>query len=108
MKRCAGRRRAGRRPRQTVSDGRTVAVDHVDDCKKFIKCLSDHFDGELDEQLEQEFMLHFRTCEKARALVRTFERTIILHRSKSSVRLPADMHERLLAVIRECQESDDK
>ena len=84
-------------------------MSHVDDCKKFIECLSAHFDGELEPELEEEFMLHFRTCERARALVKTFERTIVLHRTTTtrSVSLPPDMHERLLRVIQACQQDLD-
>jgi len=82
-------------------------LSHVDDCEKFIQCLSDHFDGELEPELEEEFMLHFRTCERARALVRTFERTIILHKTTRSQSLPADIHERLLRAIQACRDGDD-
>jgi len=82
-------------------------VLHVDDCAKFIQSLSEHFDGELGEELEVEFMLHIEHCEKARALVRTFERTIILHRRSGGATLPPDIHERLRAAIRACQESDE-
>lgn len=78
-------------------------MSHVDDCKKFIACLSEHFDGELPAELEAEFMLHYRTCERARTIVRTFERTIILHRRASGEPLPKDVHERLLKAIEECR-----
>ncbi|MFH1688822.1 MAG: zf-HC2 domain-containing protein [Candidatus Eisenbacteria bacterium] len=82
-------------------------MSHVDDCKRFVQCLSEHFDGELDEELEVEFMLHLEYCERARALVHTFERTIILHRQTRRKTLPSDMHERLIAAIRECESSDE-
>lgn len=82
-------------------------MSHVDDCKKFIECLSAHFDGELDPELEEEFMLHFRMCGRAKALVRTFERTIILHRTTRRKSLPADVHARLAAAIRACEECDE-
>jgi len=82
-------------------------VSHVDDCKKFIHCLSEHFDGELDAELEIEFMHHVEYCERAGALLRTFERTIILHQQTGRKALPPDIHERLRAAIRACQESDE-
>ncbi len=82
-------------------------MSRVEDCKKFIQYLSEHFDGELGEELEVEFMLHLEQCEQARALVRTFERTIILHRQTRRTTLPPDIHERLRAAIRACQESDE-
>jgi anti-sigma factor RsiW len=88
-------------------EGTTGPVSHVDDCKKFIACLSEHFDGELPAELEAEFMLHYRTCERARTIVRTFERTIILHRGTSRAAIPRGIHERLMAAIKECQGCDE-
>jgi anti-sigma factor RsiW len=82
-------------------------VAHVDDCRKFIECLSAHFDGELDAELEEEFRLHYESCERARTLVRTFERTIILHRQVRRDALPRGVHERLIAAIKACEERDD-
>ena len=84
-------------------------MSHVDDCKKFIQALSEHFDGELDPELEAEFMLHYEYCERARALVATFERTIILHKQTGAGRpgLPRDIHERLIAAIKACEASDE-
>jgi len=82
-------------------------MSHLDDCRKFVQCLSEHFDGELDAELEVEFMMHLERCERARALVRTFERTITLHQRAGGQTLPRDVHERLLAAIRDCQNSED-
>ena len=82
-------------------------MSHLDDCEKFVRCLSEHFDGELDEELEAEFMLHYESCERARALVATFERTIILHRRSRRKALPRDMHERLIAAIKACERRDE-
>jgi anti-sigma factor RsiW len=90
------------------TEGITGPVSHVDDCKKFIACLSEHFDGELPQELEAEFMLHYKTCERARTIVRTFERTIILHRQTRRSSLPRDVHERLMAAIKACQGCDDE
>jgi anti-sigma factor RsiW len=89
------------------TEGTREPVSHVDDCKKFIACLSEHFDGELPAELEAEFMLHYRTCERARTIVRTFERTIILHQRNPRAALPKDVHERLMAAIKACQGCDD-
>ena len=82
-------------------------MSHVDDCREFVRCLSEHFDGELDPELEAEFMLHYEHCERAQALVRTFERTIILHKQTSRKVLPKDIHERLMAAIKACREGGE-
>lgn len=83
-------------------------VANIDDCKKFIDCLSAHFDGELDGELLVEFEEHLRTCEKARVLVRTFERTIILHSRAREREVPADVHQRLLAAISHCMDEESR
>jgi anti-sigma factor RsiW len=83
-------------------------VSHSDDCSRFIECLSAHFDGELDPELEKEFRLHYETCERARVLVRTFERTIILHRQTVAAKVPAGMHDRLVAAIKACWEEREE
>jgi anti-sigma factor RsiW len=83
-------------------------MSHEKDCKKFIDCLSAHFDGELDGELLVEFEEHLRTCERARVLVRTFERTIILHSRAREQKVPSDVHSRLLAAIEQCMSCEDE
>ena len=82
-------------------------MSHVDDCRKFIQYLSEHIDGELDETLEAEFMKHVVYCERARIILRTFEQTIVLHRQTRVKTVPGDVHERLRAAIRACEEFDE-
>ena len=82
-------------------------MSHEEDCRKFIECLSDHFDGELDGELLVAFEEHLETCEQARALVRTFERTIILHSRAREKEVPEDVHRRLLAAIEKCRNAVD-
>lgn len=73
-----------------------------EECKKFLDCLSAHFDGELEGELLIWFEEHVETCEEARAMARTFERTIMLHRRAAPESVPEDVHERLLEAIRKC------
>lgn len=74
------------------------------DCKRFLECLSDHFDGELDEELLLEFEAHIEACENARALVRTFDSTIKVHRKTSEVEMPEDVRRRLHEAVKSCME----
>ena len=83
-----------------------MAAVHIDDCKSFIKCLSDYFDGEIDEETRIEFEEHIKTCSNARAMVQTFERTIILHRRNRGRGIPPGLHERLIEAVRKCSEKD--
>ncbi len=80
-------------------------MDDIRECKAFLEYLSAHFDGELDEDLVVQFEQHLRFCSNARCIVRTFERTIALHRQRRPDRVPADMHERLLKALEECRRS---
>lgn len=82
-------------------------MPQAEDCKRFIECLSAHFDGELDEELLVKFEEHIESCERARALVHTFERTIILHRRSRSETVPSDIHARLMDAIRACESGED-
>lgn len=78
-------------------------MDDIMECKKFLECLSAHFDGELDEELVVQFEQHLRFCSDARTMVRTFERTVALHRQRRPDRIPDDVHDRLLAAIEKCR-----
>jgi anti-sigma factor RsiW len=86
-----------------MRDNEDEIMTGIRDCRKFIECLSAHFDGELPEDLLVEFEKHLRYCENARAVVRTFERTIILHRGGGGTPVPEDVHARLLRAIEECR-----
>ena len=82
-------------------------MDEIRDCKRFLECMSAHFDGELDRELIIEFEQHLRFCSTARAILSTFERTIILHRQRRPDRVPEDVHTRLLEAIEKCRKCND-
>lgn len=82
-------------------------MDDIRECKRFLECLSAHFDGELDEELVVQFEQHLRFCSDARAIVSTFERTITLHRQTRPDRVPDDVHSRLLEAIQKCRRSKE-
>lgn len=73
------------------------------DCEEFLKCLSDYFDGELDELIRVDFEAHLRECKNARVVMRTLERTIVLHRGMQQRKVPADVHARLIDAIEKCR-----
>lgn len=80
-------------------------MDDIMECKRFLECLSAHFDGELDDELVVQFEQHLRFCADARTVVKTFERTITLHRRAQPGRIPDDVHARLLKALEECRKS---
>ncbi|MBD3368653.1 MAG: hypothetical protein GF405_10865 [Candidatus Eisenbacteria bacterium] len=78
------------------------------DCTEFWKLLSEYLDGDLSREVRVEFEEHMETCEDARALFRTFERTITLHKRVSfRQEVPEDVRRRLSAALDECMERDD-
>jgi anti-sigma factor RsiW len=73
------------------------------DCTEFWTLLSAYLDGDLSTEVRIEFEEHMATCEDARALFRTFEQTITLHRRVSFVEdVPEEVRRRLSAALEAC------
>jgi len=70
------------------------------DCKGLLESLSAYLDGEADEELRLEIEEHLRSCVKAQAMLRTFERTIVLHRIVQVDGVPTEVHVRLHEALR--------
>ena len=77
------------------------------DCKGLLESLSAYLDGEVDEELRLEIEEHLRSCVKAQAMLRTFERTIVLHRVVEIEGVPTEVHVRLHQVVQECIEGEE-
>lgn len=77
------------------------------DCKGLLQSLSAYLDGEVDEELRLEIEEHLRSCVRAQTMLRTFERTIVLHRVVEADGVPVDVHVRLHEVLRECVEKEE-
>jgi len=76
------------------------------DCKGLLQSLSAYLDEEVDEELRLEIEEHLRSCVKAQTMLRTFERTIVLHRVVEVDGVPTDVHVRLHEVLRESIEEE--
>jgi predicted anti-sigma-YlaC factor YlaD len=77
------------------------------DCKGLLQALSAYLDGEADEELTLEIEEHLRYCVKAQTMLRTFERTIVLHRVVHQRALPDDVRIRLHEALRRCVEGEE-
>lgn len=77
------------------------------DCKGLLQSLSAYLDGEVDDELRLEIEEHLRNCLKAQAMIRTFERTIVLHRVAEDHGVTAEVHIRLHEVVRKCFEGEE-
>jgi anti-sigma factor RsiW len=77
------------------------------DCKGLLMSLSAYLDGEVDEELRLEIEEHLRSCLKAQTMLRTFERTIVLHRVVEIEGVPTEVHVRLHEVVRKCAEGGE-
>jgi anti-sigma factor RsiW len=76
------------------------------DCKGLLQSLSAYLDGDVDEELRLEIEEHLRSCVKAQTMLRTFERTIVLHRVVEVEGVPTEVHVRLHEVLRESIEEE--
>jgi anti-sigma factor RsiW len=77
------------------------------DCKGLLESLSAYLDGEVDDELRLEIEEHLRSCLKAQAMIRTFERTITLHQVVEVQGVPVEVHVRLHEVVRKCFEGEE-
>lgn len=77
------------------------------DCKGLLESLSAYLDGEADEELRLEIEEHLRSCVKAQTMLRTFERTIVIHRVVEVEGVPTEVHVRLHEVVRKCTEGEE-
>jgi len=77
------------------------------DCKGLLMSLSAYLDGEADEELRLEIEEHLRSCVKAQTMLRTFERTIVLHRVVQVEGVPTEVRVRLHEVVRKCAEGEE-
>lgn len=71
------------------------------DCKKLLDCLSAYLEGDVDETLRRDIEQHLRHCRRAKAIIRTFERTIVLHHETAGP-LPPEVRARLHALVLRC------
>jgi anti-sigma factor RsiW len=81
--------------------------DEMSDCEKFIRCISEYLDGELDDELRAEFELHLRECMSARAMVRTLQQTIVVHRRAQGAAVPPEVQLRLREALTKCMKCEE-
>lgn len=56
-------------------------------CKDIINLLSDFYEDELEDEIEQLLLEHIEECKRCLALLNTFEKTIDLYHSLKPIRL---------------------
>jgi anti-sigma factor RsiW len=64
-------------------------------CKQCFQEISNYFDGDIDEALKQELMVHLKDCHKCQVVFDTTRTTIELYCDGKIFPLPDDVRNRL-------------
>jgi hypothetical protein len=59
-------------------------------CEELIKYLSDYIDRDLDEQLRVDAQEHLATCNNCQIILDTTQKTILLCRQATCLKIPAE------------------
>lgn len=59
-------------------------------CEELIKYLSDYIDRDLDEQLRIDAQEHLATCNNCQIILDTTQKTILLCRQATCLKIPAE------------------
>ena len=71
------------------------------ECNELLDLLVDFFDGQATEQARAELMAHAHSCDHCARLLWSVRRVVVVCRSETRTVVPATIHERLWAVLRE-------
>lgn len=70
-------------------------------CQEFWSAMNEYLDGETQSALCEGFRGHLTDCHFCRLVIDNIRHTITLYRAGEHVALPAGLHERLRAILRE-------
>jgi anti-sigma factor RsiW len=69
-------------------------------CKAVIREISNYIDGELDSATQQELERHLAHCEDCAMILNQTKRSIEILCDSEPIPIPADLHSRLHAALR--------
>ncbi len=70
-------------------------------CEELLSALNEYVDGETQSALCQALREHLADCNPCRIVIDNIRQTSTLYRASEVVRLPAGLHERLSAILRQ-------
>ena len=67
-----------------------------EECRELLNSLSDYVDGDLQQELCDEIVLHMKDCENCRIVIDTLSKTVSLYQTSSeSTVVPDEVRQRL-------------
>jgi hypothetical protein len=70
-------------------------------CAELLKALNEYVDGTIDPAVCDDFRHHLEGCNPCQVVVDNIRQTITLYRQGQPCELPAALHDRLHAALRE-------
>jgi predicted anti-sigma-YlaC factor YlaD len=70
-------------------------------CEELLSALNEYVDGETQSALCRALREHLADCNPCRIVIDNIRQTITLYRNSEVVCLPAGLHERLSAILRQ-------
>ena len=71
-------------------------------CEEILAALNDYVDDRRDTEICEALEKHLADCNPCQLVVDNIRQTITLYKSGRPVELPAELDERLHAILREC------
>lgn len=78
----------------------TMKHQHTDLCEQLQAQLPDYLDGEARAEICRAIEAHLADCDDCRIVVDTLKKTLTLYRSAPREKVSADVHARLVRVLR--------
>ncbi len=70
-------------------------------CKDFLNELSEYLDETVDGSVRQELEQHLSECPNCYVVCDTTKKTIAIYRGSEQYPIPGEVHQRLLAALRQ-------
>lgn len=80
--------------------GDDIRNDACSECEELLELLNGFLDGELDDELRHELMLHAQSCNNCARLLYSLRRLVAHCRTEPSCDMPASVRQQLWLAIR--------
>jgi anti-sigma factor RsiW len=84
--------------KEEASDGKQIDCK---ECEELLQMIAEYVDGEADEELRRELLLHAQTCGDCARLLRSFQRLVHYCHLEPNCEMPARVRHELWITIRQ-------
>ena len=84
--------------KEETSDGKQVACQ---ECEELLQMIAEYVEGDADEELKRELLLHAQTCTDCARLLRSFQRLVHYCHLEPNCEMPAAVRTQLWVTIRQ-------